>query len=81
MTFLVCSHFLKQVVNTLEKVSHEINNCAIRFKKHLKLSQLESSIVHISCHTVVCSPGSCAGVGLTISAPLFLRFWSHISRT
>ena len=35
MTFLVCSHFLKQVVNTLEKVSHEINNCAIRLKKHL----------------------------------------------
>ena len=52
MTFLVCSHFLKQFVNTLEKVSHEINNCAIRLFALLVLVQVLDRPFQLPCFYV-----------------------------
>ena len=69
MAFQVCPHFLKQIAN-LAIGKSELRNEELGDKRRLTSQQwqLESSIEHFGCHTVVCSPNSCF-VGPTIAIP------------
>jgi len=75
MAFQVCRHFLEQIPNLAIGIS-ELRNEELGDKRRLtsQQSQLESSIEHFSCHTVVCSPDSCC-VGPTIAIPCI----SHVT--